>query len=232
MNISTILIKHYNKLYKKYKPQTTMLNRKEITVIIISTIILGFTLTVTRFSLENFLYAALAVFLVIIINTFAKKVVSYHLDSEIEVKFWEMQQFGFRKHWKFKRPFAIGAFFPFITTVLSQGYFNWMATLAFDVKPKVYRAARRHGLYTFSEMTEYHLALIAAAGIFANFLFAIIGYFLNFHEFARLNIYFALFNIIPLSELDGNKIFFGSLTLWSFLATIILILVAGLILIA
>ena len=209
-----------------------MLNRKEITVILIITLILGFTLSATKFSLETFLYTALAVFLIILINTFAKKITSFYLDSEIEVKFWEMKQFGFRKHWKFKNPFPIGAFFPLIATVLSQGYFNWMAAMTFDVKPKVYRAARRHsGLYSFSEMTEYHIALIAASGIFANFLFAIGGYLLGFPEFAKLNIYFAFFNIIPLSELDGNKIFFGSLTLWSFLAAVILVLVAGLILI-
>jgi len=209
-----------------------MLNRKEITAIIIATIILGFTLSATNFSFKTLAYTALTIFLILIINISAKKITSFYLDSEIEIKFWEMRQFGWRKHWKFKKPFAIGALFPIITTILSQGYFNWMAALAFDVKPKVYRGARRHGLYSFSEMTEYHIALIAASGIFANFLFAIIGYLVGFPEFAKLNIYLAFFNLIPLSELDGNKIFFGSLTLWSFLAAVALVLVTGLILIA
>jgi Zn-dependent protease len=92
-----------------------------------------------------------------------------------------------------------------------------MASLTFEVKAKTYRAARRHGLYTFSEMTESHIAYIAAAGILANLIFAVIGYLVGFTEFSVLNLYYALFNLLPLSKLDGNKIFFGNLILWSFL---------------
>jgi len=64
---------------------------------------------------------------------------------------------------------------------------------------------------------------IAAVGVFANIFFAIIGYLINQPEFAKLNIYFAFFNLIPLSELDGNKIFFGSLILWVLLIIITLV---------
>ena len=98
-----------------------------------------------------------------------------------------------------------------------------MASLVFDIKPKVYRAAKRHGLYSFSEVTEYQLGIIAATGIVINLALAIIGYFLGFHTFAQLNIYFAFFNMLPLSTLDGNKIFFGNIVLWSFLASLTLL---------
>jgi len=208
-----------------------MLNRREITAILVITIILAFTLSLIE-SWQIFLYTGLSVLLIILINVFAKKIAAYYLDSEIRIKIWGVKQFGFRKHWHLRDAFPFGALFPIITTVISYGYFNWMAGLVFDVEPKIYKAAKRHGLYSFSEMTEYHLAIIAATGIFANLLFAIIGYLIGFPEFARLNIYFAFFNLFPFSNLDGNKIFFGSLTLWSFLAAIVLIIVAGLILIA
>ena len=72
-------------------------------------------------------------------------------------------------------------------------------------------------------MTEYHIGVIAGWGILANLFFALIGYLIGFTEFARLNIYFAFFNIIPLSNLDGNKIFFGSFIFWSFLAILTII---------
>jgi len=36
-------------------------------------------------------------------------------------------------------------------------------------------------------------------------------------------VYYAFFNILPLSDLDGNKIFFGNLVLWSFIAALVLI---------
>lgn len=98
-----------------------------------------------------------------------------------------------------------------------------MASLVFDVKPRVYRSAKRFGLYTFSDVTEYHLGLIAASGIALNLILAVVGYFLGFALFARLNIYFAFFNILPIADLDGSKILFGSKILWSFLASLVLI---------
>ena len=38
-------------------------------------------------------------------------------------------------------------------------------------------------------------------------IFGVVGYFLGFQEFAKLSLGFAFFNMIPLSNLDGNKIF-------------------------
>lgn len=199
-----------------------MLNKKEITAIAIVTLILGFTLSLVR-TWQAFLYTLVVVFLVLIINILAKKIASFYLDSEIETQLWEIKQYGFKKHKRFKKPFPAGAFFPIILTAFSFGYLTWMACLVFEVKPKVYRAAKRHGLYSFSEMTEHHIGLIAAAGVLANLTFAVIGYLIGLPYFTTLNIYLAFFNMIPLSNLDGNKIFFGSLVLWSFLASVVLI---------
>ena len=161
--------------------------------------------------------------MVIVLNVVAKKITSYYLDSEVEVKLWEMKRWGWRSHHYFKKPFPLGVFLPILTTALSFGYVVWMACLTFDVKAKVYRAAKRFQLYSFSEMTEYHIAFIATAGIIINLIFAIIGYLLGFYEFSKLNIYFAFFNMIPLSSLDGNKILFGNIVLWAFLAALTLI---------
>lgn len=201
-----------------------MLNKNEIIAIAIVTLILAFTISLME-TLEIFLYALLAVFLVLIINIIAKKIAGFCLDSEIEIKLWEIKRFGFRTHWHLKRPFPAGAFFPIISKIFLFPIhsFIWMASLVFNVKPKIYRAAKRHGLYSFSEITEHHLGIIASAGIIANLIFAIIGYFIGFTDFARLNIYYAFFNMLPLSDLDGNKIFFGNIILWSFLASIVLI---------
>ena len=199
-----------------------MLNSKEIYSLIIIVFILAITISFLR-SIEIFLYILLAVFLTLAINIFAKKIMSFYFDSQIEVKLWKIKRYGFHPGSYFKKAFPAGIFFPIIISAISFGNLFWMASLVFDVKPKIYRAAKRHGLYSYSEMTEEHIGLIAAAGVFANLVFAIVGYLAGFSEFARLNIYFAFFNILPLADLDGNKIFFGSLILWSFLATLILI---------
>jgi len=217
-----------------------MLNRKEITAIIVATLVIGFVISLLS-SLNAFLTISLIIFVILIINTLAKKVASYYFDSETEVRLWDLKRTGLayfinilpfsspHPSRELKKPFPAGIFFPIITTALSFGYINWMASLVFDVKAKTYKAAKRHGLYTFSEMAENQIALIAAAGIVANLLFAIVSYLIGYNDFSRLSIYYAFFNMLPLSDLDGNKIFFGSSTflgfplMWSILEIITLI---------
>ena len=208
-----------------------MLTKKEIISIIIVTIILAFSITLIQ-SMDLFLNVLFFIFLIIVINTLAKKIMGYYFEAEVETKLWEMERYGFlgvigrgfmHPSKKFKQALPLGAIMPLVVKVISLGYVNWLASLTFDVKAKKYRTAKRHGFYSFSEMTEFHIGLIAAAGILANLFFAVIGYLIGATEFARLNIYYAFFNMIPISSLDGNKIFFGSLIIWSFLASIIMI---------
>ena len=199
-----------------------MLNLKEISSILIAILVISLVLAIFK-SFNIFFYIFLAVFFVFVINILAKKVASFYLDSEIEIKLWEIKKYGFKPSSFFKKPFPAGILFPIIFAAVTLGNFVWMASLAFDVKPKISRATKRHGLYSYSEMTESHIGFIAGAGVIANLIFAILGYLLGFPEFSKLNIFFAFFNMIPLSKLDGNKIFFGSLILWSLLAAIVLI---------
>jgi len=202
-----------------------MLNRKEIITITILALILGFVISLVE-TTELFLYSLLSVFLIFMINVTTKKIVSFYFDTEIEIKLWEIKRYGWTAGQHFKKALPAGVFLPLIVKVLSAGYLNFMACFVFDAKSKIYKAAKRHGLYTFSEISEFHLGLIAAAGILANIIFAIIGYFIGFPEqmnFVKLSIWFAFFNMLPISDLDGNKIFFGNLVLWSFLASIVLI---------
>jgi len=199
-----------------------MLGKKEIGTFILVVIVLAATISFLR-TTNAFLDILLAVFLILLLNVIAKKIAAYYLESEIEIKPWQMERYGFKKHQYFKKPIPIGIFLPILVSIISVGKLIWMASMVFEVKPKVYRAVKRHGLYSFSEMTEAHIGMIAAAGVLINLIAAVIGYFLGFPTFARLSIYFAFFNIIPFSDLDGNKIFFGNIVLWSFLATLALI---------
>ena len=199
-----------------------MINKNEAVAIGLATLILAFVIS-TVTSSKLFLYTLLSVFIIIIVNIMAKKITSYYLDSSIEVRLWEIKRYGFKPKTHFKNPFPAGLFIPIILLVLSLGYFKWMASLTFDIKNKVHRAAKRHGLYSFSEISENHLGLIAASGVVVNLILAIAGYLIGYNTFAKLNIFYAFFNLLPLSDLDGNKIFFGSLILWSFLASITLI---------
>lgn len=199
-----------------------MLDKKEITAVVIISIILAFTISLIK-TTQIFSYVLLAVFLTIMLNIIGKKIASFYLDSEIKIKMWEISRWGYKPSYYFKKALAVGAILPIVLKFLTLGHFNWLACLTFEVKPKSYRAAKRYGTYAFSEMTEAHIGRIASWGIVTNLIFAIIGYLTGFPEFARLNIYYAAFNMIPLSNLDGNKIFFGNLVWWSFLGAIVLI---------
>ena len=141
-----------------------MLDSKEITSILLISIILAFIISLIK-TTQYFFYILLLILIIIVVNITAKKITSYFLECEIKTKIWELSRFGFKPGWHFKKPLAAGAFLPVIFKFLTAGYLNWMACLTFDVKPKIYRAAKRHGLYSFSEMTEAHIGKIAAAGI-------------------------------------------------------------------
>jgi hypothetical protein len=212
-----------------------MLNKKEITLILLGVILLSLVINLGQ-EINKIGYILVSIFFIFLINITAKKITAYYLDSEIEIDFWKIKRYGFRTHQHFKKLFPAGIIFPFIFKIIFFvfTYFTWMAILIFNIKSRTYRAAKRFGLYTFSEMSEYHIGLIAASGIIANYLFIIIAYLIEIPiemHFIELSIFFIFFNLLPLSNLDGNKIFFGSIVLWSFLAIITLISLLSIIII-
>jgi len=202
-----------------------MFNKKESAIIIVSSIILGFI--ISNFQISKILwFSILSIFSIVLINTFVKKIAGYYYESDVKIGLWEMERYGWRPENRFKKPLPAGILFPIFFKLISLGKLNWLAFLTFDVEAKVSRAARRHDIYTFSELSEYHLGIIAAWGIVANLFFALIGYLIGLPpemNFVNLSLYYVLFNLLPISDLDGNKIFFGSIILWSFLAAIVLL---------
>ncbi len=201
-----------------------MINHKEILTIISVSIILAFSITLLS-GFASFLIVLLSVFAVIIINVFAKKFAGEFFELKTEIKLWEFKRWGYKPYQSFNKNIPAGAILPIISRIIffPLNGFVWMASLVFDVKAKIYRTAKRHGIYSFSEASEDHLAYIAGAGILINLVAAAVGYLIGFSEFAKFSVWFAFFNLIPISNLDGNKIFFGNKVFWSFLAAITLI---------
>lgn len=199
-----------------------MFNKDELIAIGISTIVLAFASSLFHL-FETFLISLLFFTIIIFGNTLFKKAVANYLDIQMKTKIWEVKQLGFKPHMKSKSGIAMGLFLSILTKIISLGHVAWSAVLTFDVKAKIYRSAKRHGLYAYTEISEMQIGLIAAIGIISTLLFALFGYILGYAEFARLALAYSFFNMLPLSNLDGNKIFFGNKTIWIFLETIILI---------
>ncbi len=217
---------HSNNIYKKIKPSINMLNKKEIIAIISATLVLGIIISLLQ-TWEIFFITTGLVLIVILINVTTKKITSFYLDTELEISLWEFIRYGYKKHQHFKKPIPAGILIPLAIKFLSVGLLNWMACITFEIKGKVYRAARRHGIYSFSEITEKEIAWIASAGIIANIIFALVGYLTGYLGFAKLNLGFAFYNLIPISNLDGAKILFSNRIIWITLAIITSIGVIG-----
>ena len=71
-----------------------MINRKEFVLILIIGIILTFSVVLIE-DINNFPEIFIIFLITILINIFAKKIVGYYLDSEVEIKLWETQRTGF-----------------------------------------------------------------------------------------------------------------------------------------
>lgn len=203
------------------------MNKKELYQIIIGLIIVIFVATFRSIAdqndLEMIFYLALSAVLVLAINIFAKKFTSHYFETQINHKIWMWQRFGFRREQKLDKPWPMGIILPFLVTILSIGNLFLFTVFEFDIKTTTARVSKRHQWFKYTEITDFHLGLIAASGVIANLLFALIGYILDLPEFARLNIFFALSCMIPFGNLDGTKIFFANKGIWTGLGIITLI---------
>jgi Zn-dependent protease len=214
-----------------------MENKKEIALIGLVILIISFSISINfNFSEDwkNFGLVILIVSTVISLNILAKEMMAYILDAKVEHKLWEIKTPDILERLELRRidksigkssKLSLGIILPIISKIILFPFnsFVWMSSLIFDVTPRAYRGAKRYGLYTFSNMTEAHIGYIAAAGVFANLALSVISYLIGAPYLARISLYFAFFNILPISELDGNKIFFGNKLLWSFLTSLVLI---------
>jgi len=196
---------------------------KEILIIILASIILALTVA---FKDRAIFYAATFSFLIILtINILTKESVGYYFETKVKTKFWSIYQYGFRKDMHFKKPLPM-LWLPLLLALFTKGFFLWLGILEFDVEAKTERVSKRHGLYRFTQVTEWHIAWIAIWAIVANLIAAIIGYVAGFELFTKLSIYFIVWSTIPLPGQDGSKIFFSSRGLWAAIFIIAMITLA------
>ncbi len=196
-------------------------NTKEALIIVLAAIVLALAV---GYKEQSIIYAALASFLIILgVNVLVKKAVGYHFETAVRTKLWTWYQFGLRTDMHFKKPIPM-IWLPLILTLFTKGFFLWLGILEFDVVAKTERVAKRHGLYRFSEVTEWHMAWITIWAITANLILAVVGYVAGFELFTKLSIYFIFWSTLPIARLDGSKIFYASKGLWAVIFTVATIL--------
>tara|TARA_Y100000310_G_scaffold332213_1_gene407383 strand:- start:126 stop:758 length:633 start_codon:yes stop_codon:yes gene_type:complete len=188
--------------------------KKEIIWIIIAILIGGFVIEMSeqlQLNLIGLLWAAI----IILVSVFAKKITSSIYNIKIEHKIWSLKQFGWIKSAHFKKAVPMGLILPFFVSIVSLGIIKPFTLLQFDAENlKKKRVLRKRGAHRYSEINDSDLAFTSTWGFWALILLAIIASLIKQPELAKYSIYYGLWNLLPISQLDGSKLFFGSLINW------------------
>jgi len=207
-----------------------MIRLKETIYFLIASAVIGYLFAFKQLMIGKFLpwlsYGVLA-FIMIFLNAFACEIAMTRFGCDAEYRLWGTRRvslilkgiFPFWRHKEyFKREIPLWLIWPLIFIFATWGYVRWLAVLVFEAVP--IHVARIKAGRIYAELTEWDLALIATIGPLVNVLLAIVSKFLTgdiFEIFATMNIWYALFNLLPLSDFNGAKIFYGSKMLWAFL---------------
>ncbi|MBS3084171.1 hypothetical protein J4423_05175 [Candidatus Pacearchaeota archaeon] len=164
--------------------------------------------------------------IIIGINILSKKIVASRLDADVEHEIWQVKRFGFHPGDNFKKSISAGILIPLFVTLVTLGSIAPMTVMTYETRALKRRAAKRFGPYSFTEMTDFHNALVGAIGIISCLLITFLTYWIpgdSWSAIGKMATFYAFYNLLPISKLDGSQIFFGSRVLWSVLAVITLI---------
>jgi len=188
-----------------------MITKREIVVLLTSALVLGYVFEFPSFGWLAWVISSAAALLILVVNTAGKKFTAHLYDSYAEIDHWNLTRFGFGRAEYFKNPVPLWLFFPLLFSFVTSGVVSWFAVTTFDTSAKASRVRRE-----FSNIGEWDMAIIAFGGILFSVILAFVAQLFGATDFARINLLFALFNLIPISTLDGARIFFGSRLLWVF----------------
>ncbi len=190
--------------------------------LVVMTLVAGFPLMQTS-GLQGFLEALLFSAIILVFAVLGKKIMAFMLDADVEHELWKFRRYGFKSHYYLPKPIPIGIILPLFFTVFSLGVIKFLAVLTYETTALKHRAARRFGFYSYTEMTDWHNALIGAGGIVAVLVVSFVSYFPGLEYLSKIAAFYAFSNMLPISKLDGAQIFFGSRPLYAALAVSTLI---------
>lgn len=206
-----------------------MLDKKEIIyasiAIVLMTIILSFVnynLLVEKMPLY-FIFSAV----IILLSIFSKKITARIIDVGIKIKSWEWKRYGIYARSEFKKSIPLGIILPLLLSFLFS-YRYFFGLLQFKSTALSSKVVKKYGKDRFSGLMEWDDALIVFYSIIPLLALALIVRFINITpiiELSRITMFYILWNLIPISQLDGTKLFFGSRPLFVF--TWILALIAS-----
>jgi hypothetical protein len=201
------------------------MDSKELSHIILAIILFAFIVWFPQGQdpvqiLPSFLIA----FVVISVNIISKKIAAGYYHTQAEISIWHLKRWGYYARSQFKKPKPIGIILPFLLFVASlpTGFIKMLAFLQTDITITIKRVAKKvGGLNRYTELTEWHNCWIVSIGIIANLCLCALPYIFGRSELlislAAYSVYYAVWNMFPIGQLDGTKIFFGGFGFYIFM---------------
>lgn len=214
-------------------PEIWVFTKKEISWIIIFIIISSFISFIPKIPTDvlKILITVLIFAIIIFTSIIVKKLVAPYYAIKIEHRVWELQRFGYSEKSYFKKPLPFGLILPFFLSIFSFGYIKLFTFFQFDAEnipeKRLLKARGERKPQRKETINESDLAYTSAAGFYALILLALIGLFIKSFlkldfgaDLAKYSIYYSIWNMVPFSQLDGTKLFFGSVIAWIFILII------------
>src|SRR3989338_2560131 len=207
-----------------------MFTKKEINHLVISVFILGFAFgfndNQTFFSLKNwtinFIRALISAAIILLVYEISHKVSAKRYCAETEYEIWAIKRYGFWRSAKFPvkilnftiSSFPLGIVLSVIATLLSNGLFYLTPISSFKIieKPHLRIGAKFKGLTYFEEakISSFSIIILIILALMLN----TISPNIIFNQLTLMIFVFIGYNLLPISTLDGSKIFFGSVPLY------------------
>lgn len=222
------------KRVKELSKDKSFFSKKEILLIIIFIVIGGLISFIPKIpSLGKAIINFFIFSIIIIVSISVKKMFSGDYAIKIEHDVFSIERYGFKEREKFKGPFKIG-FLTILISIISLGYIKPLTFFQFECEnipeKRILKTSGSKRAVRKEEINEEDLANTSAYGFYALILTAIIGLFIKpiFPYFgfnlAKYSIYYGIWNMLPIGQLDGSKLFFGITIKWLFILIVYVIL--------
>lgn len=207
-----------------------MLEKREVIWIIIAIILFEFIIFFPNPSEKNILLILIPL-IIIPLNLVSKEIAANIFNLRIEHKIWHFQRWGFYSRSHFNKPIPMGLILPFILSFLSLGIIKCFVFLQFDYANNYKkRILKERGRTRRTDINEADPAYTAAWGLYSLFFLILLSILIHSilkdsftPELAKYVFFYSFWNLVPISNLDGVKIFFGSFINWIFLVFLFLV---------
>lgn len=195
--------------------------------IFILTIVFGFNDGAETFEfshwINNLFMVLIVVALSFLLAHMMHRLVAKKFFAKSIYSLWTVRRFGFAPHLKtriMKKEFGIpaGILFPILFAIMSNGLWYLPLVGTYDL---IGESAKRAGKI-FIKLSGYERAIIYLAAPFTNlvlfFIFILLEKTLgiDFGLFTKVNMWMALFGLLPIPGLIGAEILFGSFSFYLF----------------